>query len=148
MLKIFLATWLLVSLASHFGSPFSKWLRRHDRWGLIPVWRYFVANSMRMEFSVVRPERQAASTFEKVILPRFSNRSRFWWLWNPERLDSKAFIDVMFLAVQNGDERARRVLVDHLRDCDPAGDGAGGSWIVTRKDNLDQTVFHFDTLDR
>jgi hypothetical protein len=146
VLKILFATWLIVSVASHFGSAFSRGLRRHDRWGLVPVWRYFVANSMRVEFSVVRQKPDASGAPSNVILPRFIKRSRFWWLWNPERLDSKGLIDVMFLAVQNGDERARRVLVGHLRHCDPAVDGAAESWIVTRKDNLDQTVVHIDTL--
>jgi len=148
MFMAFLSVWLAASVVAHLGGPLAKGLRRHDRWGLIPVWRYFVANSMRMEFSVVRREPNASGTLSNMILAQSSKRSRFCSLWNPERLDSKAFIDVMFLAILNGDERARRVLVGHLRHCDPAGGGPAESWIVIRKDNLDQSVVHFDRLNR
>ena len=120
--------WFAASVATHFHAKTARRLRKMDRFGLIPSWRFFVANPLRYEFSVVAKSPSSPES----VLPPPRPRNPFYFLLNPHRLDSKAHNDLLYYAYEANDTQAREALSEVLAQHNPSIT----LWQIQRYDNL------------
>ena len=146
MLAYILLFWLLATVFSHLCLKCGRASRKVDRFGLIPVWRYFVANVGRKEFYIVGKSDEANGASATVILPDHRNGRLISGVWSLDSRNAKAGFDTLFMAVENENAMARRVLIAVAREIDRDTVGSTDCWVVFRKDNLDGTTTNLGEL--
>ncbi len=91
-----LTLWFLASVVHQFDPPRWSRISRHDRYALLPRWRFFAPNPGRDDrHLVVRDEvvPGVAGRWRPVAL---DESKRSWrWLWQPSRYGSKALSDLV-----------------------------------------------------
>lgn len=98
-LTVFYTLWLILTCLIQFNTKSLDWIRRLDKFNLLPTWTFFAPNPMVNDYYIyycVRDEQNLdPQNIEWFPINVNHDRHISHIFWNPEKRKSKAFIDMV-----------------------------------------------------
>lgn len=108
-LMILFGLWLGLSVMAQFHSERFDRFRAHDVFHLIPNWTFFAPNPGRSDFHLLCRDKTAGGEVgEWNELPMIFARSRWSFLWNPDKRGTKVLTDVVSALCESIDFHSKR----------------------------------------
>ncbi len=90
-----LGIWFLLSVISQFDHTVVDRMRRHDCFGLIPIWTFFAPNPGQTDYHLIYRDKVRDEQGSWTEVPMVHTRTMWHFLWNPHKRVNKVSSDVV-----------------------------------------------------